>query len=115
MASNSALDTYAGPTTPIEFVICYDVARAYEDRALSLARCLYEVYDTGIDALTLKPTETDDLILYFNHRVVRSLRHDGRAPTVADVGDLFQRERIVVTRRAESDEAGDDTACITVD
>ncbi len=94
--------------TPIEFSIRYSVARGYENAALALARRLFAVYDTGIDALMLIPDDEEAFTLYFNGRVVASQRGDGRAPTVADVRNLFSREGIAVVRRPGPEEGADE-------
>jgi len=93
--------------TRIEFTIRYSVARGYEQAALALARRLFAVYDTGIDALMLVPDEDEDFTLSFNDRVVVSLQRDGRGPAVADVRALFAREGIVVVRRPGPEEGAD--------
>jgi predicted Rdx family selenoprotein len=85
--------------TPIEFCICYSAEQGYEADALALARRLFAVYDTGIDSLSLIPSAEEHFALYFNRRLVISHQRDGRAPTVADVRDLFRREGIAVVRR----------------
>lgn len=92
---------------PIEFCIRYSVARGHEQGALALARRLFAVYDTGIDALMLVPGEEEDFTLSFNGHVVASLARDGREPAVADVRALFAREGIVVTRRPGPEEGAD--------
>jgi hypothetical protein len=84
---------------PIEFSIRYSVEDGYEGEALALARRLFAVYDTGIDSLSLIPTGEERFALYFNERLVTSHQRDGRAPTVADVRDLFSREGITLVRR----------------
>jgi len=93
---------------PIAFSIRYSAARGYEQAALALARRLFAVYDTGIDALLLVPDEDEDFTLYFNDRVVTSLGRDGREPAVADVRALFAREGITVVRRPGPEEGADD-------
>lgn len=97
-------------TTPIEFTIRYNAGRGYEHAALALARRLFAVYDTGIDALMLSPTLDEDFALYFNDRVVASLQRDGREPAVADIRALFSREGITVVRRLGPEEGVDDEA-----
>lgn len=98
---------------PIEFSIRYSAEEGYEGQALALARRLFAVYDTGIDSLSLIPTERERFALYFNGRLVASHQNDGRAPTVADVRELFSREGIAIVRRpgpeegADTDEAGE--------
>lgn len=94
--------------TPIDFRIRYSVERGHEQTALGLARRLFAVYDTGIDALMLVPDEGEDFTLYFNDIVVTSLQRDGREPTVADVRALFGREGITVVRRPGPEEGLDD-------
>jgi hypothetical protein len=89
---------------PIEFSIRYSMQDGDEQAALALARRLFAVYDTGIDALSLVPTGEQGVALYFNGRLVTSHQRDGRAPTIADVRALFSREGITVVRRPESDE-----------
>lgn len=84
---------------PIEFSIRYSPQDGYEAEALALARRLFARYDTGIDALSLVPTAAERFALYFNERLVASLDRDGRAPTAADVRELFRREGITVGRR----------------
>src|SRR5262245_45802365 len=84
---------------PIEFSIRFSVEDGYEAEALALARRLFAVYDTGIDSLSLIPSEEERFALYFNGRLVSSEQRDGRAPTVADVRALFSREGITVARR----------------
>jgi predicted Rdx family selenoprotein len=86
---------------PIEFGIRYSEVGGYEDQALALARRLFAVYDTGIDSLSLVPSDQEQFALYCNGRLVTSHQHDGRAPTVADVRDLFRREGITVMRQPE--------------
>ena len=93
---------------PIEFSIRYRAEHGYEQAALGLARRLFAVYDTGIDALMLVPDEHEDFTLYFNDTVVTSLQRDGREPTVTDVRALFGREGIVVVRRPGPEEGLDD-------
>ena len=88
---------------PIEFSIRYSVEDGYESDALSLARRLFAVYDTGIDSLSLIPTSEEGFALYFNGRLVISHQRDGRAPTVADVRDLLSREGITIVRRTEGE------------
>ena|SRR5262245_66452295 len=92
---------------PIEFSIRYSVEDGYEGEALALARRLFAVYDTGIDSLSLIPTEEERFALYFNGRLVTSQQRDGRAPTVADVRDLFRREGIAIVRRPGPEEGAD--------
>ena len=94
--------------TPIEFSIRYSAEAGYEGEALALARRLFAVYDTGIDALSLVPAEQETLALYFNGRLVASCQRDGRAPTVADVRELFSREGITVARRPGPEEGTDE-------
>lgn len=89
---------------PIEFCIRYRAADGYEGEALALARRLFAVYDTGIDSLSLVPSEDERFALYFNGRLVASQQRDGHAPAVADVRALFSREGIVVVRRAGPEE-----------
>ena len=93
--------------TPIAFTIRYSAERGYEQAALALARRLFAVYDTGIDALVLVPDGDEDFTLSFNDRVVVSLQRDGREPAVADVRALFAREGIVVVRRPGPEEGAD--------
>jgi hypothetical protein len=88
----------------IEFCIRYGMQDADEQEALALARRLFAVYDTGIDALSLVPAEQMGVALFFNGRLVASHQHDGRAPTVADVRELFRREEITVMRRPGPEE-----------
>jgi hypothetical protein len=91
---------------PIEFRIHYSVEGGYEQEALALARRLFAVYDTGIDSLSLIPS--DELFaLFFNGRLVASYQRDGRAPAVADVRSLFSREGIQVARRPGPEEGAD--------
>ena len=92
---------------PIEFSIRYSVTEGYEADALALARRLFAVYDTGIDSLSLAPSQEEQFALYFNGRLVASQQRDGRAPTVADVRELFRREDITVVRRLGPEEGGD--------
>jgi len=92
---------------PIEFSIHYSVAEGYEGEALALARRLFALYDTGIDGLSLIPSEEERLALYFNGRLVISHQRDGRAPTVADIRELFSRAGITVVRRPEPEERVD--------
>lgn len=92
---------------PIEFSIRYSVEDGYEGEALALARRLFAVYDTGIDSLSLVPAVAEGLALYFNGRLVSSHQRDGRAPTIADVRDLFRREGITIVRRPEPEQAAD--------
>jgi predicted Rdx family selenoprotein len=84
---------------PVEFSIRYSQENGYEAEALALARRLFALYDTGIDALSLVPTAAERFALYVNERLVASLDRDGRAPTAADVRELFRREGITVVRR----------------
>jgi predicted Rdx family selenoprotein len=91
----------------IEFSIHYSVEHGYEDAALALARRLFAVYDTGIDSLSLMPTEAEGLALYFNGRLVTSQQRDGRAPTVANVRDLFRREGITIMCRPMPEDGAD--------
>ena len=93
---------------PIEFSIRYSVEAGYEQDALALARRLFAAYDTGIDSLSLVPTTQEQFALYFNERLVASLQRDGRAPTVADVRELFRREEITVVRRPGPEEGASD-------
>ncbi len=97
-------------TPPIAFSIRYSVEQGYEADALALARRLFAVYDTGIDALSLIPTEEEELALYFNGRLVASQQRDGRAPTVADVRDLFRREGITIVCQPGPEEGADSDA-----
>jgi hypothetical protein len=92
---------------PIQFCIRYGMQDADEQEALALARRLFAVYDTGIDALSLVPAEESGVALFFNGRLIASHQHSGRAPTVADVRELFRREAIAVTRRPGPEEAAD--------
>jgi len=92
---------------PIEFSIRYSVMEGYEADALALARRLFAVYDTGIDSLSLVPSQEEQFALYFNGRLVASQQRDGRAPAVADVRELFHREDITVVRRLGPEEGGD--------
>jgi len=92
---------------PIEFSIRYSMQRGYEHEALSLARRLFAVYDTGIDSLSLVPTREPGVALYFNGRLIVSHERDGRAPTVADVRTLFSQEGVTVVRRPGSEAAVD--------
>ena len=93
--------------TAIEFAIRYNVERGFEGAALALARRLFAVYDTGIDALMLVPSEDEDFSLYFNERLIASRQRDGRDPAVADIRALFAREAITVVRRPGPEEGGD--------
>ena len=86
-------------TTPIEFSIHYSQEEGAEAEALALARRLFAVYDTGIDALSLVPAGAERLALYFNGQLVASYQRDGRAPAVADVRELFRRQGINVVPR----------------
>lgn len=88
----------------IEFSIRYSAEEGYEAEALALARRLFAVYDTSIDSLSLVPTDQERFALYFNGRLVVSLQRDGRAPTVADVRELFSREGITIVRRPGPEE-----------
>jgi hypothetical protein len=101
--------------TPIEFSIRYSVEEGYEPEALALARRLFAVYDTGIDSLSLIPSATERLALYFNQRLVASLQRDGCAPAVADVRALFRREGITVVRRPGPEQGGDADLSPTAD
>jgi len=92
---------------PIEFSIRYSAEQGYEADALALARRLFAVYDTGIDSLSLIPSAEEHFALYFNRRLVISQQHHGRAPTAADVRDLFRREGITVVRRPGPEEGAD--------
>jgi hypothetical protein len=92
---------------PIEFCIRYGARDGDEQEALALARRLFAVYDTGIDALTLVPAEEPGLALLFNGRLVASQARDGRAPAVADVRALFSREGIAVVRRPGPEQGED--------
>ncbi|MDZ4719111.1 MAG: hypothetical protein SH847_11720 [Roseiflexaceae bacterium] len=85
--------------TLIEFSIHYSLEGGYEAQALALARRLFAVYDTGIDALSLVPTIDEQFALYFNARLITSYQRDGHAPTVADVRALFSQEGIMITPR----------------
>jgi predicted Rdx family selenoprotein len=96
--------------TPIEFSICYSVEQGYEAEALALARRLFAVYDTGIDSLSLIPSAEEHFALYLNGRLICSCQRDGRAPTVADVRDLFRREGITVVRRPGPEEGAETDA-----
>jgi hypothetical protein len=89
---------------PIEFSIHYSRQDDDQQAALALARRLFAEYDTGIDTLSLVPTEEAGVALYFNGRLLISQQRDGRAPMVADVRDLFSREGITVVRRPGSEE-----------
>jgi predicted Rdx family selenoprotein len=91
----------------VEFSIRYSEIEGYEALALALARRLFAVYDTGIDSLSLVPSEVEQFALYFNGRLVISQQRDGRAPTVADVRELFRREGITVVHRPGPEEGGD--------
>lgn len=93
---------------PVAFSIHYSAARGYETAALALARRLFAVYDTGIDALSLVPTENEAFALYFNDQLVASHEQDGHEPTVADVRELLRREGITVTRRPGPEEGTDE-------
>jgi predicted Rdx family selenoprotein len=95
--------------TPVEFTIRYHAAEDGEVEALALARRLFAVYDTGIDSLSLVPTATERLALYFNGQLVTSLERDGHAPTVADVRNLLRREGITVVPRPTHEEDADGT------
>jgi hypothetical protein len=86
-------------TTPIEFSIRYSPEQGYEGQALALARRLFAVYDTGIDSLSLIPVSDEQFALYFKGQLVASYQRDGRAPTVADVRALLQREGITIVHR----------------
>ena len=92
---------------PIEFSIHYSLEDDCELEALALARRLFAVYDTGIDSLSLVPSEKEQFALYFNGSLVASQQHDGRMPTVADVRDLLRREGITITRRPGPQEGAD--------
>ena len=92
----------------ITFSIRYSMQGGYEHEALSLARRLFAVYDTGIDSLSLVPTREPGVALYFNGRLIVSHERDGRAPTVADVRTLFSQEGITVARRPGSEAAVDE-------
>ena len=93
---------------PIEFSIRYSMQDGYEHEALSLARRLFAVYDTGIDSLSLIPSGEEGFALYFNGRLVTSQQRDGHAPTVADVRELFRREGITIMRRPGPEDGADD-------
>src|SRR4051812_20862176 len=97
----------------IEFSIHYSVEDGHEGEALALARRLFAVYDTGIDALSLIPTNAERFALYFNGQLVASYQRDGRAPTVADVRDLLQRQGTTILRRPGPEEGADDGAWTT--
>ena len=97
----------------IEFSIRYNAEDGYEAQALALARRLFAVYDTGIDSLSLIPTQAEQFALYFNGRLVTSYQRDGRAPTVADVRDLFQREGVTIVHRPGPEEGADSDALAT--
>lgn len=92
---------------PIDFSIRYSAEQGYEREALALARRLFAVYDTGIDSLSLIPTAEELFALYFNERLITSLQRDGRAPTVADVRELFRREGIAVVARPGPEQGAD--------
>jgi predicted Rdx family selenoprotein len=77
------------PMPPLDLVIEYNVARGYEDAALSLARRLFARFDEAIDSLALIPVEEEDFALYLNGRLVRSQRRSGQAPKVADLLDAL--------------------------
>lgn len=98
---------------PIVFSIQYSVDDGYEGEALALARRLYAVYDTGIDSLSLIPTQEEEFALYFNGWLVTSHQRDGRAPTVADVRDLLRREGITIVRRPGPEEGSDTDSLAT--
>ena len=91
----------------IEFSIRYSAEEGDESEALALARRLFAVYDTGIDSLSLVPTKQERFALYFNGRLVASHQRDGRAPTVADIRELFSREGITIVRRPGPEEGAD--------
>jgi len=93
----------------IEFSIHYSLAAGYEGDALALARRLYAVYDTGIDSLSLIPTEEEPFALYFNGQLVTSYQLHGRMPTVADVRTLFRHAGITVVRRPGPEEGEGET------
>ncbi len=81
----------------IVFTIRYN--SDHEEDALALARRLFALYDTGIDSLSLIPTQDEHFALYFNEQLVASQQRDGRAPAVADARALFRAEGISVTPR----------------
>ena len=88
----------------VEFSIRYSVEEGYEGEALALARRLFAVYDTGIDALSLVPSAKERFALYFNDQLVTSIQRDGHAPTLADVRELFRREGITIVHRPGPEE-----------
>ena len=90
----------------IDFSIHYGMHDGAEQEALALARRLFAVYDTGIDSLSLVPTDEPGIALFFNGQLVASQQRDGRAPTVADVRALFSRAGITVLRRPGPEEGG---------
>jgi hypothetical protein len=92
---------------PIEFSIHYGAEDGAEAEALALARRLFAVYDTGIDALSLVPGGEAGVALYFNGQLVSSSQRDRRAPTVADVRALFRRAGITVVRRPGPEQGGE--------
>ena len=92
---------------PITFRIHYCAEDGFESDALALARRLFAVYDTGIDALSLVPTRTEQFALYFNEQLLCSLQHSGRPPAVADVRAFFGQHGITVVRRPGPEAGGD--------
>ncbi len=92
---------------PITFSIHYCAEDGFEGDALALARRLFAVYDTGIDALSLVPTPNEQFALYFNEQLLCSLEHSGRPPAVADVRAFFGQHGITVLRRPGPEEGGD--------
>ncbi len=76
----------------MDIVIHYNVERGFEDLALALARRLFAHFDTAIDSLALIPVSDEDLDLHLNGRLVCSLSQSGRAPRVADVLTVMERE-----------------------
>jgi hypothetical protein len=73
----------------VELVIRYGPADGLEDEALAFARRLFARFDEAIDALTLVPSDRDDLVVYLDGRLIHSLRAAGRGPRLADVLDAL--------------------------
>lgn len=71
----------------VEIVIAYPRAGDGEEVALLYARRLFAVLNEAIDALSLAPTDGDDLTVTLNGRLVYARSQAGRPPRVADVVD----------------------------
>jgi hypothetical protein len=79
------LPDYDGPT--VTFVIRYWQEQS-EEKALLLARRLYNELDFRIESLTLVPVDDDEFAVWLDGELVHSLVESGRDPSVGAIVKL---------------------------